>query len=340
MFPSDPFNVILTWEPPENVTVNSYNLYRGSSATDEFELITEQPLPSASYIDYVPTTGNYNYYKVSANLDDGETEFSDILSLYIPQETAYVMSNDDGSCENSIITGIMNSVATYFEPDYSDTLALTHINFYIKDLNAGPVSLTVWQDENNLPAAMYSGFPLSVSNSELHEGWNTLAIPQDLQPQIYLEPFFVGINFFMNNPTIGLDTDTIGNSYTSLGGWQLLGYGNIMVRPILDIMPEATEPYVNATLPKIKSVTNFPNPFNPITTISFDLNESEKVSVQVYNLKGQHIKTLIDEQLPAGFSSIQWNGENTSGKPVTSGMYFYKIITNKEKLTGKMLLLK
>ena len=343
MFPPDPstsnpFIVILTWEPPENITVNNYNLYRRSSASDEFELLS-QPA-TTSYIDNIPITGMYNYYKVSANLIEGETELSNIFSTYIPEVTAIEMNNDNGSCENAVVAGIMNSVAANFEPDYSDTLALTHINFYIKDLNTGPVSLAVWQTENGLPAELYPGFPLSVQNANLNEGWNTLAIPQELQPQIYLEPFFVGINFFMNNPTIGLDTDTVGNSYTSLGGWQVIGYGNIMVRPILDIMPDATEPDVNATLPKIKSVTNFPNPFNPVTTISFDLNESEKISVQVYNLKGQHIKTLIDGQFPAGISSVQWNGDNTSGKPVTSGMYFYKIVTNKEKLTGKMLLLK
>jgi len=125
-----------------------------------------------------------------------------------------------------------------------------------------------------------------------------------------------------------------------LGGWQMLSYGNIMVRAILDILPDVTEPTNNSNLPKIRSVTNFPNPFNPETTISLNLNESEKVSVQVFNLKGQLVNTLINEQLPAGISSIPWNGKDSKERPVSSGMYFYKIITNKEKLTGKMLLLK
>jgi FlgD Ig-like domain len=335
---SNPFSVFLMWEPPENGTVDSYNLYVKNSESEEYEYLSLVSV--TSYLHTDPSIGSNNIYVVSANMEDGDTDIGNSFTVYVPNETATVMSNDNGSCENSIITGIMNGIAANFEPNYSDTLALTHINFYIKDLNPGPVSLAVWQDGNGLPAELYPGFPLSVQNSDLNEGWNTLAIPEELQPPIYLESFFVGINFFMNSPTIGLDTDTVGNSYTSLGGWQMLGYGNIMVRAILDIVTDEPEPAINSNLPKISSVTNFPNPFNPETTISLNLNESEKVSVQVFNLKGQLVKTLIDEQLPAGISSILWNGKDSKDKPVSSGMYFYKIITNKEKLTGKMLLLK
>jgi len=88
------------------------------------------------------------------------------------------------------------------------------------------------------------------------------------------------------------------------------------------------------------NLTNYPNPFNPITSISFNLNTPGNVCLEIINLKGQKIKTLIDEILPSGSHQICWNGTNSVNEKVSSGVYLYKLKTNNSEQTKKMILLK
>ncbi len=86
---------------------------------------------------------------------------------------------------------------------------------------------------------------------------------------------------------------------------------------------------------------NYPNPFNPETTISFSLPKAEKVNLNIYNLKGQLVKTLYqDNQCSAGVNSVVWNGKDNKGNSVSSGIYFYRLNCGKEQLTKKMVLSK
>ena len=85
---------------------------------------------------------------------------------------------------------------------------------------------------------------------------------------------------------------------------------------------------------------NYPNPFNPTTTINYSLKENSKVSLDIYNIKGQKVKQLISGQLSAGQHSVVWNGKDDNGKSVSSGIYFYKMKTGNYNETRKMLLLK
>lgn len=88
-------------------------------------------------------------------------------------------------------------------------------------------------------------------------------------------------------------------------------------------------------------LSNHPNPFNPTTTISFSIPEKSNVDLIIHNIKGQKIKTLINENLTKGSHSITWNGKDEHGISVSSGLYFYKIVINNDfEVTGKGLLLK
>ncbi len=86
---------------------------------------------------------------------------------------------------------------------------------------------------------------------------------------------------------------------------------------------------------------NYPNPFNPATTIEFSIQNNSKVELTIYNIKGQKIKTLAKDEFTKGSHSIIWNGDDDSGKLVSSGIYFYKLEVN-GNMSGmkKMLLLK
>ncbi len=88
-------------------------------------------------------------------------------------------------------------------------------------------------------------------------------------------------------------------------------------------------------------INNYPNPFNPATTISFSIPEESHAEISIYNIKGQKIKQLHSDQLSADRHSVVWDGRDDSGKPVSSGVYFYKLEANgKTEAVKKCLLLK
>lgn len=85
---------------------------------------------------------------------------------------------------------------------------------------------------------------------------------------------------------------------------------------------------------------NYPNPFNPSTEIQFDVPISSKVTVEIYNLLGQKIRTLIDENRPAGSYQVTWDGKDANNIFVSSGIYLYRLQAGKFMETNKMLLVR
>jgi flagellar hook assembly protein FlgD len=70
---------------------------------------------------------------------------------------------------------------------------------------------------------------------------------------------------------------------------------------------------------------NYPNPFNPSTTIRFDVPQSGLVNLTIYDLNGRRIATLVDENMAAGSHQVSWNGRDASGISVASGVYIYRL---------------
>jgi len=88
-------------------------------------------------------------------------------------------------------------------------------------------------------------------------------------------------------------------------------------------------------------ISNYPNPFNPITTIHFSIQDYSKVNLSIFNIKGQKIKTLVQDELNEGSHSLIWNGDDDFGNAVSSGLYLYKLNVNgKTEDASKCLLLK
>ena len=85
---------------------------------------------------------------------------------------------------------------------------------------------------------------------------------------------------------------------------------------------------------------NYPNPFNPTTTINFSLEQpSSKTALEIYNVRGQKVKQFVQDQLFVGQHSLVWNGTDDTGKPVSSGIYFYRLIVDYELIDSKRMLL-
>jgi hypothetical protein len=85
---------------------------------------------------------------------------------------------------------------------------------------------------------------------------------------------------------------------------------------------------------------NYPNPFNQSTKIEFTLSQSGFVSLNIYDLLGRRIRTLVSENLSPGYKSVFWDGKNDSGKEVSSGIYFYQLRVGDFSEAKKLVLLK
>ncbi|MCD6248900.1 MAG: T9SS type A sorting domain-containing protein [candidate division Zixibacteria bacterium] len=85
---------------------------------------------------------------------------------------------------------------------------------------------------------------------------------------------------------------------------------------------------------------NYPNPFNPVTVIKFDLPKKAHTTLTIFNVLGQRVTTLVDEDLAPNFYEIEWNGTTDAGNQVASGIYFYRLSAGENVTTKKMMLLK
>lgn len=92
--------------------------------------------------------------------------------------------------------------------------------------------------------------------------------------------------------------------------------------------------------PTLSLIGNYPNPFNPETSIVFSLKEQGHVELEIYNIKGQKVKSLIDRKLEAGKHSIVWDGKDSNNNKVSSGIYLYRMKNGKVTKSKKMILLK
>ena len=84
----------------------------------------------------------------------------------------------------------------------------------------------------------------------------------------------------------------------------------------------------------------YPNPFNPTLTIQYNLDIQQDVVIDIYNILGQKVNQLLDQEMMPGYHSIQWNGVNDQGVPVGSGIYLVKISSENKSYLGKVTLIK
>lgn len=135
----------------------------------------------------------------------------------------------------------------------------------------------------------------------------------------------------LQNGTYYVSIQTIDNSYTGSAFSDEITFEitNGIVSNDSDVVPMIT-----------RLNKNYPNPFNPETTISFDLNKNQKVKLEIYNIKGQKVKTLCNDNLQAGNHKYIWNGTDQNNRKVASGVYFAKMTSVSLSKTQKMILMK
>ena len=180
----------------------------------------------------------------------------------------------------------------------------------------------------------------SINGQSERNGW--LTVPVDSIPIDAGQNFLIAIKFSSQTYPIAFDNMSAlsGRSYYSTNGEYfdnvLSSYGNANIRAKI-----STDSYVSSidekgTIPEEVTLhQNYPNPFNPSTTIAFTLKYESKVLLEVYDVKGRKIDTLIDKNLRSGVYDISWNGMEYS-----SGIYFIRLSTPELERKQKITLLK
>ena len=144
---------------------------------------------------------------------------------------------------------------------------------------------------------------------------------------------------FSINDGIELEA-TFFNNTDEIVEWGLLSVDEMMIAFGLYYEGQQLNNDIKELIPDRLSLhSNFPNPFNPITTLRYDLPQSGMVNIAIHNVKGELVKTLVNSYQNAGFKSILWNATNDRNKPVSAGIYLYTIQTQEAMKTKKMILL-
>ncbi len=176
----------------------------------------------------------------------------------------------------------------------------------------------------------YTGITKCGNNYFLSDWNNTVYLyDEDLSERTIL------INTNLNNP-VGLyynepiDEFLVCNYYYN-------GNGNLQFYHISSLVSIQE----NSSIQELSNLyQNFPNPFNPTTSIAFELPQEGNVKIDVFNTRGQKVKNLTDREFSAGYHKLIWNGKNFNNESVGSGVYFYKFTSLNHTITKKMILLK
>ena len=321
--------------PLEARDVDGYFVYRDGT----YIAFTDEPDYSDSSI-----SGGIEYcYHVTAVYEEGQS---------VPSNTACATAEGDPGMDGDLngdgalnILDIVTMVNIVLAQEYllsADLNGDGHIN--IQDIillvNMVVGGRTIHSDENiGTKAQIYQEDSSVFISSDGKVGGIQMTLEHD-----------GGFNIELTDRAMVAEYRTIGNETILVivepESDKLFSYtGDYTVTSVIaaNILSAAMELELTARiLPDVFELSqNFPNPFNPNTQIQFVLGKDELVSLNIFDIQGRLVNSLINNSnYPAGYHNITWNGTNTMGTQVPSGMYLYKLVSENQTITRKMVLMK
>jgi len=363
-------DVILNWNTPVDLYgLTNITLIRTQNAEpNRFEVVLDAN--SASYSDYNLANGIYSY-DIIANYDseiqvDQIIRINDVLVINaMPATNLALLTSDNnltlswtepedsygllsyevyqnntliGSTEDNqyIFTNqangdysfrvkslYMNEVSTFSEIlDYSLIIAYPAQNL-TTSMTGNNVLLT-WDDPDDIFGSIgYNLYALNANDIDEPELWITI------------DTLFIDTSL----------TDAISDYSSGQWRWAVVSvYRNLQTDTILYSEPTFSNVITENDVPDATAVTaidgNYPNPFNPETQISFQIDKESYVSLDIYNIKGQLIKNLVNKKMKSGKHVITWLGKDNRERPVSSGIYFIRLSDNTNTIMHKCTLIK
>jgi len=321
--------------------------------TDSYDL---EGFVDTSFLTPFKWDGNQFIYRIDSSLisvimENGELTESWVLdgsltyNYEVYQNYIYQLRPNQGikvysfnESEYQLVNNITTPFVSYFPAIFIRGDILTANNKNIIDLSYDPVGLSMRYDLNqyyvNSGAVKYYDYLIycGTANYDTPYGYDYSGRLLSIFKLIDNVPVEVGVitseysfhNFLIieGGTEDNFDLLVSNNNFFSIYTCHATPNGDLEITPVT----------LNAT--------NYPNPFNPETTISYDVSQKGSVTVDIYNIKGQKVKSLVSENQEAGKHSIIWQGDNDQGKQISSGTYFYKIKSAGQEVVKKMLLMK
>jgi Peptidase family C25/Propeptide_C25/HYDIN/CFA65/VesB-like, Ig-like domain len=259
------------------------------------------------------------YSVSSTNFSLEPNSSTDIYITFAPEEnivynaTMSISSNDPVT---PIVEVDLNGDSIFPIIELSETA----FDFGIVDLEAEVTDTLVI---SNTGTDVLHVFEIDVSGEVFSTNINSINLPPNESIEVIIS--FIPMEEITYSETITISSDDL---YEPILEISLTGVGEELTNAG-NVLPAITKVY-----------QNFPNPFNPDTQISYSVSESGKVNLSVYNIKGEKVKTLVNNFQEPKWYEIIWNGRDDSNKSVSSGVYFYKFVVGKHSETKKMLLIK
>jgi gingipain R len=199
-------------------------------------------------------------------------------------------------------------------------------NFLVQDLPELDSDTESWVVEATGPEGAVIALTIEgalLGRGELDRaGRSTVAVRSELTPGQEVTITFTGYNMIPHSETVTVAEDVVG----------------------IDPADPEPEPGEGDDLPGVPAhvelLGNYPNPFNPSTTIAFGLPRAMRVQLVIYDVRGNLVRTLVNEIRQAGRNEAVWNGRDRSGRAAASGVYLYQLVTPDGNHTGRMLLTK
>jgi len=244
------------------------------------------------------------------------------------------LSHDDGTAEQGYTVGSTRQMAV--KHNYNGSVNVKYAKIFVHTPGSAGIIIRVFDNDGTggMPGTQLAQYQYPAAS--IVEGWNYVSLPAGIT--VTDGQFYIAILETTNASQIGLDTASNGYSYTRVSTtWDPLTTGELMIRAIVE---HGTPNDDNVAPVLTLDASNYPNPFNPETTISFSVPVAGPTALKIYNLKGQVVRTLVNDAREAGRHSVVWNGMDDNGNSVSSGMYFFRVYNDGKNITRKMLLAK
>ena len=285
---------------------------------------------------------NYLYYELEFDVFRGGTTLTNVPQTVIrfPQDNHTLKGcinaekdfNNDGR-NDILLTG--TGVDSLFCIFGSDSLNMDFTFF--RDLENGVMDLSAIRFEdidsdNNDDIVLYRENSPNVFQYDIHCNMDWTGSPDLVLPPASITEYYYyeGVKGDLNNDGL----NDLVEVHTAADNRALHVEMNIF--NVINVQSEDSNvrPYQGY------QARNYPNPFNPSTTIEYSLPERGEVEVSIYNIRGQKVKQLVKEEKEPGTHTIIWNGTDSKSKNVGSGVYFYKVKTENSLQVNKMIMLK
>lgn len=316
-------------------------------------------------------TGGWCQYCPGAAMAADEFEAGDYNVAIIENHNGDPYATDTSNGRNSYYgisgypTGIFDGLLSYVGGSNTTSVFPSYLPLYNQRVGVKtPISLALYGSSNELAYTVNAKINklanLAYENLVLHMAITQSHIPYTWQGQtefnfvnMLMVPGPQGTPVDLKNAPLGVMsvplTFNFGSTWDMFNSELIIFVQNLDTKEViqaykvavLDLPPDPVANEDNVA-PVLRSELkgNYPNPFNPQTTISYSVKENIPVTIEIYNVKGQKVKTLVQESKAAGDYSVVWNGVDENNRAMASGVYYFKMIAGKYSSTKKMMLMK